>query len=131
LKIEGVEFAWPVESELTVDASNRVHEKLHAVSFSVAPVALDEFKDSTALAGAKIRLLRNAEGYYFLTGARFKNVYVLTPGEGTLTLKTRIAVSETGLSNPALNQRPPYVQLLDGSAPARLLSSDDLVEEHK
>ena len=131
LTLEHVDFSWPVESVLTVSNTHTIEEGRYGLTCSVANVAREEFQDSTALRGTKLRILRNGEGYYFLTGARFKNVYVLTPGEGTLTLKARIAVSETGLTNPALNQRPPFVQLLDASAPARLLSSDDIVEEHK
>jgi hypothetical protein len=39
-----------------------------------------------------------------------------------------IAVSESGLKNPAFNLRPPYVELVDNGI-RKLLSSSDIVEE--
>lgn len=131
LRIDSVDFGWPVESVLTVTDANMIEEGRYMVTCSVSKLATEEFQDSTALRGAKLRLLRNNEGYYFLTGPRFKNVYVFTPGAGTLALNSRIEVSKMGLKNPALNQRSPYVELLDGDTPVKLLTSDDIVEGKK
>jgi hypothetical protein len=131
LRIENVDYGWPVESELTVSDDNMIVEGRYIVSCNISKVASEEFQDSTSLRGTKIRLLRNNEGYYFLTGPRFKNVYVFKPGAGTLSLNSKIEVSKSGLKNPALNQRPPYVELLDDDTPLRLLTDDDIVEGKK
>jgi len=131
LRIDNVNFAWPVESVLTVSDANMIEEGRYIVNCSVSKIASEEFQDSTALRGTKVRLLRNSEGYYFLTGPKFKNVYVFTPGAGTLSLDTKIVVSQSGLRSPALNQRSPYVELLDGDAPVKLLTNDDIVEGKK
>lgn len=127
LTIENVEFGWPVESVLTVSERNTVEEKRYGISFSVAPVAGEEFQDSTALAGKSVRLLRSSEGFYYLTAAGFKHVYVFAPGPRELRLKNSIEVSTAGLKEPALNQRPPYVELVDGKM-KKSLTSDDVVE---
>jgi len=131
LTLEQVDYGWPVESVVTVSPSNVIEDVRYAVRAGVGPVASEEFQDSTALKGAKLRLLRSADGYYFLTGARFKHVYVFTPGPATLVLNRAIPVTETGLRSPALNQRPPYVELVDGDNFRRLLTSDDIVEVKK
>ena len=131
MKLERVDFGWPVESVVTVSNTNTIEEIRYSVSAGVAGLAQEEFQDSTALRGAKLRLLRSSEGYYFLTGPRFKHVYVFSPGPSSLALNKAIPVSESGLRNPALNQRPPYVELLDGDAPRILLTSDDIVETKK
>ncbi len=131
LRIENVDYGWPVESVVAVTDNNMIEEGRYVISCRVAQIAEEEFQDSTALRGAKLRLLRSDEGYYFLTGPRFKNVYVFKSGEGELSLKSKIEVSRTGLTNPALNQRSPYVELLDGDTFQRLLSSDDIVEGKK
>ncbi len=131
LTLQWVDYAWPVESVLKVTPQNTIEEGRYAVSMRVTNLALEEFEDSTALIGVPLRLIRNEEGYYFITGPKFKNVYVFTPGASELNLKTRIMVSETGLKSPALNQRSPYIQLVDGKTWKRLLSSDDIVEEKK
>ena len=131
LKLERVDFGWPVESVVTVSSANKIEDLRYSVSAWVAGLAQEEFQDSTALHGAKLRLLRSAEGYYFLTGPKFKHVYVFSPGPSSLLLNKAIPVSEGGLRNPALNQRPPYVELLDGDSFRTLLTSDDIVEVKK
>jgi hypothetical protein len=128
LKIDQVQFGWPVESVMTVTNANLVLDGYHGLSFSVAGIAKEEFQDTTALVGKQIRLLRSNEGFYFLTGQKFHNVYVLAPGAHELSLRSKIAVSPGGLQDPALNQRPPYVQVLDGKNLQKLLTSDDIVE---
>jgi hypothetical protein len=131
LRLDGVDFGWPVESVVTVSGTNMIEDIRYSVKAEVAPLAQEEFQDSTALRGARLRLLRSSEGYYFLTGVKFKHVYVFSPGPSSLTLYRAIPVSDGGLRNPALNQRPPYVELLDGDALRTLLTSDDIVEAKK
>jgi hypothetical protein len=131
LKIDRVDFGWPVESVVTVNTANKIEDLRYSVSAWVGGLAQEEFQDSTALRGAKLRLLRSSEGYYFLTGPKFKHIYVFSPGPSSLALNKAIPVSEGGLRNPALNQRPPYVELLDGDNVHLLLTSDDIVEVKK
>ncbi len=128
--IDGVRYAWPVESVLTVGNNNLVEDGRHALIFNVGVIAEKEFADSTSLRGKEIRLLRNIEGFYFLTGKKFKNVYVLASGTGTLRVKSQIEVAPRGLEDPALNQRLPYVELIDGKAVIKL-TEDDIVEGKK
>ncbi len=131
LSLQQVDYAWPVESEIKVTQQNVVEEGRYAISFRVAQLATEEFGDSSALRGKKLRMLRSVEGYYFVTAPKFKNVYVFTPGPSELILKSKIEVSQTGLTAPALNQRPPYVELLDGKSPKVYLTSDNIEEEKK
>lgn len=131
LTIDGAQFAWPVESLLTVSPTNWVDDGKRSLAFSVAGIAMEEFADSSALRGKQVRVIRSLEGYYFLTGKQFKNVYVFTPGVSSLDFESKIEVSTTGLKDPAMNQRPPYIELLDGTSPPRKLTAEGLVEEEK
>jgi hypothetical protein len=131
LRLENVDFGWPVENVVTVTDRNTIEEGRYIVSCNVASLAQEEFQDSTALRGQSLRLLRSSEGYYFVTGPKFKNVYVFKSGPRELSLESKIEVSKSGLKSPALNQRPPYVELLDGESFRRLLTSDDIVEGKK
>jgi hypothetical protein len=131
LQLDRVDHAWPVESVLTVTPTNLVEDVRYGLTAGVSALATEEFQDSTALRGAKLRFLRSAEGYYFVTGPRFKHVYVFAPGASALTLNKAIIVSESGLKNPAFNQRPPYVELMDGDAFHRLLTADAIQEVKK
>lgn len=128
LTIEQVDYAWPIESVLTVQENNTVSEGRHALTFNVAPLAEKEFRDPNALKGKEIRVLRNTEGYYFITAQQFKHVYVMSPQAGELTLHSELEVSQHGLRNPALNQRNPYIEILDGTSLRLLLTGDDILE---
>src|SRR5512141_627050 len=95
--LQQVDFGWPVESVVKVKDNNTVSEGRYALAFNVAPLATREFEDSTALKGKELRLLRSNEGLYFITGANFKYVYVMTPRARELKLWNAFEVSKTGL----------------------------------
>jgi len=128
LTLENVHYGWPVEEVATVSETNRVVSDRHGLSFSIAKIAENELQDSTALRGKKVRILRSDEGYYFLTAQGFKNVYVFSPARQELSKESTIEVSQTGLHDPALNLRPPYVELIDSDGLHRLLTRSDIVE---
>jgi hypothetical protein len=128
LKIENVDFGWPVESVISVGDDNVAQDKRYSIAFPTAALALEEFQNADGLKGARLRVLRNTEGYYFVTGPKFKNVYVFAPGEGMLCQEEKIPVSETGLVDPALNNRPPHVELVDGESLKKLLTSGGVAE---
>jgi len=129
LTLQNVDFGWPVESVLTVDRHGSIADPQRGLSADLTPLSVAELQDSLALRGMTVRIIRSSEGFYFLTSARFKNVYVFSPGEKELSLKKAIEVSPQGLRDPALNQRPPHVELLDAGLPKPvLLTSGGIVE---
>lgn len=114
LKLEPAEFAWPLETVLSVDKDGFVKEDRYALNFNTKALFFEETQDSLSYSGKTIRVIRNNEGYYFMTAVDFKNVYVFSVDKNAFSLKTKILISETkGLSNPAFNQRSPYIELLD------------------
>ena len=131
LTIRDVNYGWPVESVLPVGPENRVEDRRYSVTFDASALAYAEFQDSTALQGTSLRLLRNEEGFYFITGRRFKHVYVFQQEAHELSLVTQIQVLPTGLKDPALNQRPPHVELIDGKEVRLLLTTGGIDEETK
>jgi hypothetical protein len=129
LTLQNADFGWPVESAVSVGSTGMFEDPQRGLGVNVSPLSMAEFQDSTALRGAKLRILRSNAGYYFVTGAHFKHVYVFRPAENALTLYTTIDVSTAGLKEPALNQRPPYVELLDAALPTPLrLTHEGVVE---
>ena len=58
-------------------------------------------------------------------------MYVFKPGSQELKKESIIEISQTGLQNPALNLRPPYVELIDGEGFRRIMTRDGIVEEGK
>ncbi|MGA9118151.1 MAG: hypothetical protein WB699_02195 [Bacteroidota bacterium] len=128
ITIQNVQYGWPVEVVGTVDHSNHVVADRYGLTFSVAKIAEREMQDSSALAGKIVHVLRNDEGYYFVTGPGFKHVYVFAPGTHQLSTEEIIEVTETGLQNPRLNLRPPYVELLDNDGFHKLLTHSAIAE---
>jgi hypothetical protein len=131
LMLKPGDFAWPVESALSVDNHGNVQSERYSFSLNVKALFFAETQDSVNIAKATVRIIRDVKGYYFITASQFKNVYVFEQSEGGLKLKNKLFVSQNGLSTPALNQREPFIQLVNGQNPALLLTSDGVVEGEK
>lgn len=121
LTLAPVHYQWPIESVLTVDAKGMVDETRYNMTFNVKPLMFDETADSVHVSGIELRIIRDASGYYYITAPKFKNVYVFASDEGKLKLERKILISEAGIASPAFNQRPPYIQLLNGKEKPLLL----------
>ena len=115
LKLQQADFAWPVESVLFVNDDGMVTEGRYSISFDIRGLFFEEFQDSSVFKGKKIRIIRDVNGFYFITAEKFKNVYVFKMDNGAMILDNKIRVSETGITNPVLNQRPLYIELIDDS----------------
>ena len=114
LTLAPAKFGWPVESVVRVNDDGTFKEDRYAVSFNTKPLFFEENADSNAYLDRELRIIRNDDGYYFITSKGFKNVYVFQQSDGSLSLKSKIFISEFGLQKPYFNQRPPYIELVDG-----------------
>jgi hypothetical protein len=131
LALRPADFAWPVESVLKVDSNGMAEDDRYNIIFNVKPLLFAETGDSVNVTKHSLRMIRDKEGYYFITAVGFKNVYVFASAEGALVKQSIIAVSEKGLEAPAFNQRPPFVQLLNGKEKTRMLNKDGIQEGGK
>jgi hypothetical protein len=122
------DFAWPIESVQKVNKDGIIEENQYYFSLNVKDLVYSEVQDSVNISNTTIRTIRNSEGYYFITAENFKNVYVFEQIEGGLGLVNKILIKDNGIEKPAFNQRPPYVQLLNGQNPSILLTKDGIVE---
>src|SRR5690625_348658 len=84
-----------------------MHEQRFALRVNVNPLLEAEgLRDVN-----EIRLIRNRDGFYFLTADGFSTVYVLKPGEGELVVYEQIELEET-LERQAFNQRRTHIELV-------------------
>lgn len=112
LVLKPAEFGWPVETVLKVDNNGMVAEKRYSFTFNTRDLFLAETGDSSAFMGKELRIIRSNDGYYFMTGNNFKNVFVFRSDEGAFVLTNKIAVTDSiGMKSPAFNQRPPFIEL--------------------
>jgi len=114
LRLTPADFAWPVESVIQVDNNGMAKEDRYEISFNAKPLYFEETGDSLSYLDRELRMIRDTLGYYYITGNKFKNVYVFTMGDGALNLEEQIQISETGMTNPVFNQRAPYIELIEG-----------------
>ena len=114
LTLQPANFSWPIESVLPVDSEGKVIEDRYSLEFNTTGLFYEELQDSLAYTGKEIRMIRDKQGFYFITASKFKNVYIFQSKDGTMTLDKKIFISEFGLDNPAFNQRDPYIELIDG-----------------
>ena len=113
LVVQNVNYSQSLESVLTPDETGTVTDVRYGLSFNILPLQFEEHQDTSSTNIDKVRLIRNKEGFYFITAQGFKHVYVMEPKANALKLKKKVLVSEQGLLAPAFNQRPAYIQLLD------------------
>ncbi len=127
LLLTPVNFAWPLESALKVDESGNITENRYAVTINVKNMFLDETGVADKFAGNEVHIIRNEKGFYFLTAAKFKNVYIFVAAEGSLKLTNKILVDAKGIENPAFNQREPNIELIVKTGNPIVLTSDGIV----
>lgn len=127
LLLEPADFSWPIESVLKLSDEGFVKEDRHSLSFNAKNLFLEETKDSLSYVGKEIRIIRDINGYYFITSDNFKNVYIFTNSKGALKLDSKILVSETGIIKPAFNQRQPFIELINGDT--KLLLSNEGIKK--
>jgi hypothetical protein len=125
------DFSWPIESVLKVNSKGVVQDQRYSFSLNVKNLLFAETKDSTDVANWNLRMIRDTKGYFYITAAKFKNVYVFEQTEAGLKLSKAIVISATGMEAPVFNQRSPFVQLVNGSEPPVLLSKDGIQEGGK
>ena len=115
LTLQPANFSWPIESVLPVDDNGKVTDDRYSLEVNTVGMFFEEFQDSLSYKGKEVRMIRDNQGFYFMTASNFKNVYVFKIDEGKMVLSKKIFISEFGLQTPAFNQRNPYIELVDGT----------------
>src|SRR5690606_14226579 len=86
LLLKPADFSWPIESVLKVEDDGHASVDRYTFSFNIKPLFYEEMEDSLAYLDREIRVIRNHQGYYFITANDFKNVYVFESSEGEFEL---------------------------------------------
>lgn len=123
LQLQPADFSWAAEEILDISSGGMVSAERYSVEFSVKPLLAKEFAaDSMMAKNAKmVRIIRDKAGYFYVTGPKFKNVYVFGQGEGSLSLNNTISISpDKPMEDPKFNQRDSYIELLNGSSKLQL-----------
>ncbi len=117
LQLQPADFAWQADEILEINSKGMVTAKQYSVSFTVTPLLAKEFaEDSAALKGTnEVRMIRDKAGFYYLTGKKFKNVYVLAQSDGALAVSNTISISvDKAMEDPKFDQKESYIELWNG-----------------
>ncbi len=123
LQLQPADFSWAAEEIIEVGSKGMVDAKRYSVAFTVTPLLAQEFAaDSMAAKNTKeIRLIRDKAGFYYLTGKKFKNVYVLVQSEGALAVNNTLTISaEKPMDDPKFDQKDSYIELWNGKEKLQL-----------
>lgn len=132
LILKPCDFAWPDETgPLKVDSTGNIQSERYSFSINVKELLFTETKDSVNISKVTLRVIRDANGFYFMTASQFKNVYIFEQSEVGLKLKKKILVAQNGITEPAFNQRITYIEFVDGQNPAIKLTKDGVFEGEK
>ncbi len=129
--ISKVDYSQSIESVLTPDEDGTVEDVQHGLKFNIKPLQYIETQDTSSVTTEEVRYIRGQEGYYYITAPNYKNVYVLAPEKGELRLEETLKISESGLEQPAFNQRSSYIELLNRSTGDSWRLNPDGVESEK
>jgi hypothetical protein len=134
LTLTPADFSWPIEIAAVPDSTGMLQISRYKIAFNSKPLLYEELKDSVHVTKHIIHVIRDQNGFYYLTSKDFKNVYVFHQGEGALKLEKKIFIAKTGLDAPAFNQKGSVIQLVNEqkeNEPTILLSNDGIHEGAK
>jgi hypothetical protein len=117
LQLQPADFSWAAEEIVDVSAKGMVDAKRYSTAFNVTALLAKEFAaDSMAAKNTKeVRLIRDKAGFYYLTGKKFKNVYVLAQSDGALAVSNTLTISaEKAMDDPKFDQKDAYIELWNG-----------------
>lgn len=117
LQLQPADFAWQADEILEINSKGMVIAKQYSVAFTVTPLLAKEFAtDSMAAKNTnEVRLIRDKAGFYYLTGKKFKNVYVLAQSDGALAVSNTIVIyAEKAMDDPKFDQKESYIELWNG-----------------
>lgn len=121
--IQNVDFAHPLEIVMEADAQANVSDVRTGLAFNLSSILEKENISRSDFAGTAVRMIRNRDGYYFLTAPGFRHVFILESKTRELKEVEIVRIPGDRLQNPAFNQRSPLIQLVDGERSFNLTSS--------
>ena len=111
MTIKPVDFSWSYESVLTADSAGIVSGEPKTIAFDAGVIFRAEDEAQGTAANKVVRIIRDREGYYFVTSPGFKHVYIYGSARGKLTLEKKVLIAEEGMEQPFFNRRDGGIEL--------------------
>jgi predicted transcriptional regulator len=128
LVLKPADFAWPIESVLKVEKDGKISDSRYSFSINVNELLKNEYAALPENEEVSLRVIRDVNGYYFITAKGFRFIYVFEESSGALSLKNKINIPGIdSFTNPIFNQRSPYIQFVEQEE-NYMLNSDGVVK---
>jgi hypothetical protein len=129
--LENVTYGWSSEVFANPDNSGNLTIPKNSMSFNITKLFIEE-KITDNPSGFKIRIIRDDEGYYFITADKFKYVWVFESVEKSLKLKNKLElVKDTPLTDPKFNEHKPNVELFTKDGKKFILDKEGIVKNEE
>lgn len=112
ITLKPVDYSWSYESVLTTDADGIARGEPKTIVFDAGALFRAESKQPGSVSGRTVRIIRNDEGFYFVTSPGFRHVYIFDGGRSKLTLRKKVLIAEEGMEKPFFNRREQGIQLV-------------------
>ncbi|PID28313.1 MAG: hypothetical protein CR982_04500 [Candidatus Cloacimonadota bacterium] len=109
--VKDVDYGWALEKVIKVSKDTKKVKRPDLFKFD--PIYFFQAEDVLLGSNNSLRIIRDREGFYFVTSNMFKNVYVLAWAEGGLELINKIDLGVENLEKPFFNQKGDYIILVN------------------
>jgi hypothetical protein len=129
LKIENVKYGWGGEYFANPDENGLINIPKSSMQFSVLPI-LNAEKLSDKPKDFKFRIIRDEEGYFYITANKFIYVWIFKSGEASLVLHDKIKIFDgKALDDPKFNEHKPNIKLFLNDGKEFLLNKDGIIKK--
>lgn len=126
LTLKPVDYSWSYESVLSAGPDGFVRGEPKTIVFNAQELFRAETGQAGPIEGKTVRIIRNDQGYYFVTSPGFRHVYIFGGADGALKLWNKLLVDEKGLEKPFFNRRERGIELVANDK-VLLLNKDGIV----
>jgi len=109
--IKPADFSWSFESVLTANSAGIVSGEPKTIAFDAGTLFREETDSKATAAGKTVRVIRDREGYYFVTSPGFRHVYIFSGSRDRLTLRKKVLIAPEGMEKPFFNRRDRGIEL--------------------
>jgi hypothetical protein len=130
LTLKPVDYSWSYESVLNAGPDGVVRGEPKTIAFNAQELFREETGQAGPIEGKTVRLIRNDQGYYFVTSPGFRHVYIFSGADSALKLWNKVLIDEKGMEKPFFNRRERGIELA-ANGKVYLLNKDGIVPEVK
>jgi len=127
-KIENVKYGWNGEYFASPDENGDFTIPKNSMKFNVLKL-LEEEGLLNKITDIKLRIIRDEEGYFYITADKFKYIWVFMPDESSLKLKNKIELLKgKSLEEPKFNEQKPNIKVFLKDKSEFIINKDGIIK---